>query len=261
MRFTRRFDFSTLAGWLLFAALIGIWELVARLHLVSPMLFPSMSAIFASFVRLIASGEIPGHLLISLQNMFSGIVIAAVLAIPLGLAIGFSSRLHNLLIPTIEAIRPLPDTALIPLAMAVLGAGAGSKIALVAFGCARILIIAAMYGARSVDAQLVETAKSYGYRNFGLFRRVILPAAAPHIMTGIRYSIIVALLLEISAEILGSFAGIGFLTMLMMRGFNTAEMYACVLALCVVGYFLSRVINITEHVVMPWYGGYKSASR
>jgi len=245
-------------GWLGLLLLAATWEAVARAGIVMPMLFPTLTDVGAKFYEMMVSGEILRHMSASLVNMFAGYFLAAVLVIPAGIAIGYSARLRNLFLPTIEFLRPLPETAIIPLAMVLLGVGAIEKIFLVWFACARIMIINAIYGARSVDPRLIETARTYGYTGLRLIWRVVVPSASPHIMTGLRFSLAIAIIIIIGTEILGSDVGIGYLTLLMQRTYSTPEMYACIFSLCILGYLLNRLFRVVEGRVMGWYFGFSS---
>ena len=119
----------------------------------------------------------------------------------------------------------------------------------------------AIYGARSVDPRLVETARSYGYTGFRLVRRVVVPCALPQVMTGLRVSLAIAVVVIIGAEILGSESGIGYLSMMFQRGYETPEMYACVVTLCMLGYLLNQAFLWLERRSMGWYIGLMNTVR
>jgi ABC-type nitrate/sulfonate/bicarbonate transport system permease component len=123
------------------------------------------------------------------------------------------------------------------------------------------MVINAIYGARSVDPRLLETARSYGYSGFRLIWRIVVPSASPHIMTGLRFALAIAIIIVIGTEILGSDVGIGYLTLLMQRTYSTPEMYACVFSLCILGYVLNRLFRLVEGKVMAWYFGFTSTIR
>ena len=248
-------------GWGLLLALVGAWEAIARAGVIEPIFFPPVSVIFATFARLCVSGVIPDNMLASLINMFAGYFLAAVVAVPFGVLLGFNRTMHNLFEPAIELLRPLPATAIIPLAILLLGIGGVEKIFIIFFTCARTMVVNAMYGAQGVDPRLVETARSYGYSGFRLVRRVVFPASLPQIMTGLRVSLAIAIVIIVAAELLGSEKGIGHYTMLMQRTYSTPEMYAGVLSLCILGYILNRLFVAVERRLMGWYAGLKNTMR
>ena len=250
-----------IVGWVLVLALVGAWEGIARAGVFAPIFFPTAAAIGESLWRLSASGEIPRQLGASLANLFAGYLLAALAAVPMGIVIGYYERLNKLFGPSIELIRPLPATAIIPLALLLLGTGAVEKIFIVFFACSRTIIVNAMYGARSIDPRLVETARSYGYSGFRLVRRVVVPCALPQVMTGLRVSLAIAVVVIIGAEILGSESGIGYLSMMFQRGYETPEMYACVVTLCMLGYVLNQVFLWLERRSMGWYIGLMNTVR
>jgi ABC-type nitrate/sulfonate/bicarbonate transport system permease component len=248
---------SRLFGWGVLVAFVGLWEAAARGGAVEPIFFPPASAILVTFAKLVANGVIPRHMGASLLNMFAGYFLAAAVAVPFGVLLGYNRALRNLFEPTIELTRPVPASAIIPLAILLLGIGAAEKIFIIFFTCSRTMVVNAMYGAQSVDRRLIETARSYGYSGFRLVRRIVFPASMPQIMTGMRMSLAIAIVIILAAELLGSENGIGYYTMLMQRTYSTPEMYAGVLSLCVLGYVLNRLFVAIEGRAMGWYAGQK----
>ena len=242
-----------LPGWLLVLALIGGWEAIARAEFFSPIFFPTATAVGKSLWALTASGQLPRNLAASLANLFAGYLLAAAVAIPAGILIGYYERLGKLFLPAIELIRPLPATAIIPLALLALGTGPVEKIFIVFFACSRTIIVNALYGAQCVDPRLIETARSYGYAGLRLVWRVVVPSALPQVMTGLRISLAIAVVVIIGAEILGSEIGIGYLSMVFQRGYETDQMYACVVTLCLLGYVLNHAFLWLERRIMGWY--------
>ena len=231
-------------GWALLASLFLVWEAVAQAHLVSPLFLPTLTDV-----------------LFSLANMLAGYLLAALTAIPIGVMMGYSRRMHNLLEPAVELSRPLPATALIPLAILFLGVGPLESIAILFITCFRTIIVNAIHGARSVDPRLIETARSYGYRDFKLITRVVIPAASPQIMTGMRISLAVGVVVIIATEMMGSEAGIGYFTMVWQRTYATPEVYVGVLSLCLLGYGLHRLFQFGEMRMMGWHRGQSEARR
>jgi ABC-type nitrate/sulfonate/bicarbonate transport system permease component len=246
-------------GWLVLVGLALLWEAVARAGLYQPLFFPRFSVVLETFWDLVASGVIPHHIAASLTNMFAGYFLAAAVVIPFGVLAGYSRAVYNCSEPAIELIRPLPATAIIPLAMMFIGVGPLEQIFVIFFSCSRIMVVNAIYGARSVDPRLIETARSYGYSGLKLVLRVVLPSALPQIMTGMRISLAIAVIIIIAAEFMGSSEGIGFFTISMQRDYSTPAMYAGVLSLCILGYLLSRLFLLVEWQTMGWYRGMKSA--
>lgn len=248
-------------GWGVLVLLAAVWEAIARAKVIEPVFFPAASVILATFGNLLVTGVLPYHIGMSLLNLFSGYVLSALVIVPFGVLLGYHRALYNLFEPIIEFIRPLPTTAIVPLAMLFLGVGAVEKIFLIFFACSRIMIVNAVYGARSADPRLIETARVYGYSGFQLIRRIIFPSAMPHIMTGLRISLAISVIIIIAAEILGSDKGIGYYTILQQRNFSTPEMYAGVLSLCILGYLLNRLFLLVEGTLMAWHTGLTETRR
>jgi len=196
-----------------------------------------------------------------MTNMFIGFGLSVLIAVPLGIMMGHSRRVFNLLDPAIELLRPLPATAILPLAILFLGIGSAEKIFIVFFSCVRIIVVNAMYGARSVDLVLLETARSYGYSGFQLVRRIIIPAALPQVMTGIRISVPIAIVVIVAAEMLAGDKGLGFFTGLSQRTYATSEMYSGVFLLCIIGYVLNGLIQIIEGRLLGYHHESKKVVR
>ncbi|MBI3091819.1 MAG: ABC transporter permease [Candidatus Tectomicrobia bacterium] len=248
-------------GWMLILALLAAWEGIARSGLVEQVFFPPVSRILVTFARLLLSGVLPYHIGASLINMFAGYFLSVLVTVPFGILLGTSRPLYNLFEPIIEFLRPLPTTAIVPAAMLFLGIGSLEKIFLIFFACSKLMIVNTIYGARGTDPLLIETARTYGYRRLQVIRRIILPAASPSIMTGLRISLAISIILIIAVEMLGSDKGIGYYTILMQRSFSTTEMYAGVFALCILGYLLNRLFRLTEGRLMAWHAGATAKQR
>ena len=242
-----------LLGWLI-VFLLGVgWELVARAELISALFLPPLSAVLWTFWMLTLDGTLPANMLESMRNMFIGYGLAVLVAVPLGVFMGYSRAVFNLFDPAIELIRPLPATAVVPLAILFLGIGPAEKIFVVFFTCVRIIMVNAMYGARSVDPVLLETARSYGYSGFRLVRRIILPAAMPQIVTGMRISVPIAIVVIVAAEMLASDKGLGFFISLSQRTYATPEMYSGVVLLCIIGYVLNWLLQMIERRLLAYH--------
>lgn len=231
---------SKFMGVLALAAVLAAWEIAARLALFNPLLFPPMSKIIGSFAALIASGEIPGQIARSMERAVMGYFLAAAVFIPLGVAMGLSERVYGALEVVIETLRPIPPPVAIPVAMLFLGIGDGMKIFVIFFSCAWPILLNTIDGVRNIDRVLVDTARTFRLSRAKRILRVVLPAAAPQIMTGLRISLSITLILVVISEMVGSSDGIGYFILNAQRRLKIDQMYAGMLALALLGYLLNQ---------------------
>jgi sulfonate transport system permease protein len=204
---------SALTPWALPAALILGWEVAAQAGWLSSRILPEPLAVARAFWTLAASGELWLHLSTSLWRAISGFAIGAGLGLLLGLLTGSVRRAETLLDTTLQMIRNIPALALIPLVILWFGIDEAAKLFLLAVGVFFPVYLNTFHGIRSADQSLVEMARSYGVSGWPLYRDVILPAALPSILVGVRFSLGLVWVLLIVAETISAQAGIGYMTM------------------------------------------------
>ena len=231
---------SQMNGAIALLAVMAAWEIVARIGLLNPLLFPPLSRILGSFFSLIASGEIPGQIASSMERAASGYFLAAAVFIPLGVAMGLFERVYRALEIAIETLRPIPPPVVIPVAMLFFGIGDGMKIFVIFFSCAWPILLNTVDGVRNIDHLLVDTARTFGLKRGQTILKVVLPAAAPQIMTGLRISLSITLILVVISEMVGSSDGIGYFILNTQRRLKIDQMYAGMLALALLGYTLNQ---------------------
>jgi ABC-type nitrate/sulfonate/bicarbonate transport system permease component len=179
-----------------------------------------------------------------------------VVAVGAGLCLGLWRWLHNAFEPLIELLRPMPSPATIPIAILFLGIGDEMKVAVTAYACAWPILLNTIDGVRSVDRILFATAATFRLSPWARFWKVVLPAAAPQIVTGLRVSLAIALILVTTAEMVVSNDGLGYYVLDSQRTFRMPQMYAAVVALGVIGYALNRVFLAIDAWAMAWHKGY-----
>lgn len=198
----------------LYAAIfiVVVWQLVVVVTKPHPSLLPPPSAVAAGFAELVATGELFVHMFASLKRVFLAWVLSSVVAIPLGLAMGRSRRLERLIDPLIELFRPISPLAWIPLAILWFGIGESGKIFIVFIGTFFPTLLATIAGVKSIDPVLVHAGQVFGCKSqFSLFRKVVLPAALPGIVTGLRISFGTGWAAIIAAELVAARSGLGYL--------------------------------------------------
>ena len=244
-------------SFIFFVLVALLLEGVSRAGVVSPVYFPPISKDVTTFFNLTVSGVLPIEVFRSFTRMACGYFLAALIMIPLGTIMGISKRGYNLLDPIVEFLRPLPPPAVIPVVMLFLGIGDLMKVFVIFFACSFPMIINTIDGTRSVHPMLLDTARSFGLNRYQLVRKVILPAAMPQIMSGLRTSVPISLIVAILSEMIGSVNGIGHYILRMQRTFNIPEMYVGIMMLGFVGYFLNKVFLRVDKILLSWHKGWK----
>ncbi|UPJ54468.1 ABC transporter permease [Bradyrhizobium sp. 200] len=237
---------------LLLVALLSVWEAAPRLGLIDQVFLPPFSEVIAAGWQLAQSGELYEDVSASLLRALSGFLIAVVLIVPLGLAIGWYARLGNLLNQFIELCRNTAPLALLPVFILLLGIGELSKITMVVYSCAWPLLLNTIAAVKQVDPLLIKSARTMGASPQQLFRKVILPASLPTIFVGIRLASASAMLVLVASEMVGAKAGLGYLIINSQYSFLIPQMYFGILGITVIGLAFNAVLEALERRFMRW---------
>ena len=168
-------------------AIIVIWQIAtANLHMFKPVILPPPSTVLVTMISMLGNGEIFMHAGYSLMRVLLGFVVAAVVAIPLGIAMGWVREISYIMDPIMEVLRPIPPIAWIGLALLWFGLGLNSAVFLVFIGAFFPILLNTVSGVRSVDKKLIEVAYTFGARDLEVLRKVVIPASLPTIFTGMR---------------------------------------------------------------------------
>jgi ABC-type nitrate/sulfonate/bicarbonate transport system permease component len=240
------------SGVLLLLGLGVLWELSVVLKMVDTPTWPALSKVLASFAELVGDGTFASIFGSSLARLFAGYFLATLLAVLIGLAMGYFRAIHRLLDPLVEVLRPIPSPAYIPMAILFLGIGNSMKIFMVAFSAFFPVLLNTVAGVRSVDPVVINTGRTLGLRTGQIVRKIAIPSAAPFILTGMRISLAIALIVTVIAEMVAGSSGIGFFILSQQRTFHIPEMYAGVIALAVVGFALNKVFLAVERRLLKW---------
>ena len=227
-------------------------EMMVRMKLVNPALIPAPSSVAVRLWEILASGEFLKPLGVTLYLLAGGYLVASALAIVTGLAMGRSRALFNLLEPLVEVIRPLPKPALLPPLILFLGLGDAMKFAVIGLGVFFPVLINTVQGVRGVDPALINTGRTFRVGGTALILRVVLPAALPLILAGMRVALGLGLILVVIAEMLSGTGGVGYLIIDMQRSFRVQHMYAWIVILAVLGYALNAAFLKAEQRIIHW---------
>lgn len=240
------------AGSASMAALLGLWEWSSTAGHVNPVLLPPPSTVFPVLWELLATGAFVEPLASTMALLFTGFAVGTLLAVILGLLMGSIPAIYNLFEPLTEAIRPIPKPALVPPLFLFFGAGSTTMIIIIAAGVFFPVLINTVQGVRGVDQVLLDTARTFRLSRARTLLTIVFPAAMPLILTGMRISLGIGLVIVIVAEMLASENGIGLRILDLERSFEIAEMYAWIILLSVVGLVLSVGFEKLEYGAVPW---------
>jgi ABC-type nitrate/sulfonate/bicarbonate transport system permease component len=246
---------SRWTGFAVLLALAILWEAAGRGAWVHKVLLPPFSAVLATLYDVVASGEVLRHLAVSLWRAAAGYALAALLGIALGIAMGYWRRVHQAAEITIELLRAVPPPAVIPVAMVFLGIGDALKVFVIFFACFFPVLVNTLSGVRAADPVLLRTARTFRVSGLRMVWQVILPAAGPYIMTGLRIATAIALILTVISEMIGATSGIGYFILGAQRTMNITQMYAGIVVLALTGYALNRAFLMIDARIMAWHKG------
>ena len=241
-----------LASFAVAAGFIAIWQLIASLKLVSPVFLPGPDRAWASLVRGFSSGDLATKLAGTIEHMAYGWLAASIAGIALGALIGSSPKMRTYVAPSLEFLRPLPVSAIIPVAIALFGLTQSMALFVIAFGAIWPTLLATVHGFAAVEPRLYEVARVLHLSRLAVIFKIALPSASPDILSGMRLSLTVALILAVVCEILAGLDGLGHWVLLSARAFRSADLFAGVILLGVTGYVTSMAMSLAEHRLLAW---------
>jgi ABC-type nitrate/sulfonate/bicarbonate transport system permease component len=228
-------------------------ELISRLHLLPPGEFPPASVIAATLFQEIQGSIFWESLWGTVYGWAAGLALGTLIAIPIGMLLGASDLLYRSLRLIIEWLRPIPSVALIPLAILIFGSGQWTKVVLVTVAVFWPMLIQTLYGVQDVDPVARDCARSYGLGPMARVRHLILPSAAPYILTGLRIASAIALVVAVATELVIGTPGLG-------ASINTAQLsgasaiqYAYIVATGMLGWALNALFLQLEKRVLFWH--------
>jgi ABC-type nitrate/sulfonate/bicarbonate transport system permease component len=247
-------------GGFLLLALIILWEILPRYGILYARYFPPFSTVVGAFWEGVRSGEILKHTAISISRAFRGYLLAILIGVTLGTLTGTIRWLSDLLEITVECLRPMPSVALVPIAILLFGTSDNYNISIITFGCTWPIFVNTYEGTKSIDTQWIDTARVYGATRFDLLRKVIVPAALPYIVSGLRISLGTSIIIVTVTEMLASFKGLGYFIMETYNAYQIPQMYAGIITIGVVGYGLNWLFLTAGDRFMAWHKGWTAKS-
>jgi sulfonate transport system permease protein len=237
---------------LFFLLLLFSWKIAADAKLLNPLWFPGPDRSFAKLGEWISTGTFWTPFGKTVWRMFAGWGAACVVGVVLGAAIAASALARGLLQPTAEFLRPLPASAVLPVAILILGLSDAMIVFVVAFGSIWPVLLGAIHGFSALDPRLVEVARLLRMSAWERAWKFQLPAALPDIFAGMRVSIAIALIVTVASEMLSSQQGIGYLMLVAARAFRSADIFAGIIVLGALGFVTNYAIQKLEDWLLRW---------
>jgi ABC-type nitrate/sulfonate/bicarbonate transport system permease component len=224
--------------------------------------WPPLATIAQAFPETWTAEPILHDVLPSLARLASGYLIALVVGVAAGMAIGSYRTLRALCEPALEFLRAIPPPVLIPVIALFAGyTGSTAKIIAIAFGCVWPILLNTVEGVRSLDEVLRDTARSYRLGRTTTLYQVVLRGSSPRIAAGARQALSIGVILMVISELFGANRGLGAAIVQFQRGFAIPQMWTGIILLGLLGVALSGLFRLVEHRTLAWYRGLRQAER
>jgi ABC-type nitrate/sulfonate/bicarbonate transport system permease component len=222
---------------------------------------PPLRRILVAFRDTWFGARLRDDVLPSLARLGLGYLVALVVGVGLGVAVGSSPGLRALVEPVLEFLRAIPPPVLVPILILVAGIGDTMKVLVIVSGCLWPILLNTVEGVRAVDEVLADTCRSYRIRGRLRLRHLVLRAASPQIATGARQALSIGIILMVISEMFAANSGLGFSIVQFQRGFALPEMWSGVLLLGLLGVALSLLFRLAERSLLGWYHGLRALER
>jgi ABC-type nitrate/sulfonate/bicarbonate transport system permease component len=218
----------------------------------NPLFLPAPWVVLGALGELAAKGQLWPHVGATLERVAVGFAAAAGLAVLLGLLAGQVRLVRNVVEPVVELLRPIPPLAMLPMFIVWVGIGESSKVGFIAYATFFPMFVTTVHGVAQLDTRLLRAAQSLGAGRRALFFRVILPAALPEILTGLRLGVALAFFVIVIAEFVGAERGLGYLINDGRNFFLVPQMLGAAVLLGLLGYAGNGAVRLLERRVLRW---------
>jgi ABC-type nitrate/sulfonate/bicarbonate transport system permease component len=241
------------------ATIIGAWWVVSARS--ASLYFPPLSTIVTSLRRVWLFSHFGSDAMPSLEHLAAGFGIATALGVAGGLVLGLTPIIADAVAPILEFLRAIPGVALLPAALLIFGIGSTMQIAVIVYGTIWPILLNTALGVRSVDPLVADVARSYRISRLNRLFRIIVPAASPQIVAGMRTALSIGITVIVFSEMVGSTNGIGYQILASQRSFAIPDVWAGMILLGILGYLLNVAFRAFEHLVLRWHRGLRQTSR
>lgn len=240
-------------------ALVGTWWIASAGS--TSFFWPPLSEIFSTFPDTWLTGRLTDDVLPSLVRLSIGYLLAALIGVAAGIAIGGSPTLRALLEPALEFFRAIPPPVLVPIIVLIAGIGDGMKVTVIVLGCVWPVLLNTIEGVRGLDEVLRDTASIYRLGAWSRLLHLTLRGASPQIAAGTRQALSVGIILMVISEMFAASNGLGFTIMQFQRTFAIPEMWSGIFLLGLIGVLLATLFRLAESRAMAWYLGLRRSQR
>jgi ABC-type nitrate/sulfonate/bicarbonate transport system permease component len=238
------------------AAFLALWSIVSGavvvLKLFNPIFLPGPWLVLGNVLDMAVRGQLWVHVAATLERVVLGFGAGAALGVGLGLAAGHLTPIRQVVEPLVEMLRPIPPLAMLPMFIVWVGIGEISKVGFITYATFFPIFLTTVTGVRQIDPLLLRAAQSLGARGVGLFTRVILPAALPDILTGLRLGVALAFFVIVISEFIGAEHGLGYLINDGRNFFLVPQMLGAAVVLGLLGYAGSGLVRLLERRLTRW---------
>ena len=232
-----------LLGLIPITLLLAIWQGTVSFGLTPPTLLPPPGHVFMRMAEQLVTASFDQEILATLFRLFAGFLIAVVLGIAIGLAAAVNPTINAAVRPMVRVLAPLPKVALYPALLLLLGFGHESKITLVAADALFPILLSTYYGASTVEQKLIWSAMAAGTPPSEILFKVILPSAAPSILTGCRIGLVISCIVVFLAEMITSTDGLGHVLITAARTFQAVDMFVPLITISLLGLILNGLLQ------------------
>jgi len=240
------------------AILLFVWWLITTMGWVKPLFVPAPQTIVQKFIVIWGEGftgtPLWSHILISTERVFGAFLLACVIGIPLGLAMGISPFIRGIFDPPIEFYRPIPPLAYLPLMIIWFGIGETSKVLLIFLSVFAPVALGARAGVRSAAIEQIHAAYSFGATRWQVLKHIILPSAMPEILTAMRIGIGFGWTTLVAAEMVAATKGIGYMVLSASQFLQTAVVIMGIVVIAAIAYLFDLLMRFIERKAVPWKG-------
>ena len=232
--------------------LLAIWQVLLMFGFGDRRFIPTPSEIAVQFWQMTLSGELGGHVAVTLYRVFAGFFIGIVPGIAIGLLMAMFRPVRIFFDPLIAALFPIPKIALMPLLLLAFGFGDASKVALVAIAVFFPVIVNTYVGAANIDKIYWDVARNYGASQSVMFFRIVFFGALPMIFAGLRIALAVSFIVLVASEFVATKSGIGYLIWNSWELLRVDVMFVGIVTVGIIGLIISAIFQEIERKVIPW---------
>lgn len=237
-----------------FAVFVALWWALAAWN-GNPIQLPTPLAVAAALWELAADGELLEHAAVSTGRLLLSLVVATLLAVPLGFAMGLSRRTEAYVDPLVELLRPISGIAWIPLALFIFGVGNTLPVFIMVYVAFFPLLLNTIAGVKGVDRKLLNAARTMGISRRATLRHVVVPAALPTVMVGLRLAFAGAWAAVVAAELIGAPSGMGYAIEWYRQLLMSPKVFGFIAVIGVVGFLSDLALRRLQRVLTPWAEG------